>query len=93
MPTRLGLPPAWIVFKQEVQGLPERQGMIVDEADVLEEASEQLQLQLLAEQTKWWEQAKWDLRERLEKGDKKMKEKYSLQVAGEKLVFNLQPGE
>jgi hypothetical protein len=24
LPTRLGIPPAWVVFKQEVQGLPER---------------------------------------------------------------------
>lgn len=45
LPTRLGLPPAWVAFKQEVQGLPERQGVVLgdeEEPAMLEEAPLQL---------------------------------------------------
>lgn len=35
LPTRLGVPPAWVVFKQEVQGLPDRQGAALEGVEVL----------------------------------------------------------
>ena len=38
LPTRLGVPPAWVVFKQEVQGLPDRASPPVEDEHVWEEA-------------------------------------------------------
>jgi hypothetical protein len=38
-----------VVFKQEVQGLPDRQGKALEGVEILQEASENLQVQLLAE--------------------------------------------
>ena len=49
LPTRLGYPPAWVVFKQEVNGLPDRQRPLIPDVTLLEEAPAQLQEQLLQE--------------------------------------------
>ncbi len=93
LPTRLGVPPAWIVFKQEVQGLPDRSGQPVDDARVWDEADVSLQTRLIEEQAAWWYRAQGELQRRLEAGDKSMAEEHSRRVAEGKLVFNLQPGD
>lgn len=93
LPTRLGVPPAWIVFKQEVQGLPERSGRPVVDEHVWEEADVNLQTRLIEEQAAWWYQAQGELQRRIEAGDRHMAEQYSRQVAEGKVVFNLQPGD
>jgi hypothetical protein len=52
LPTRLGVPPAWIVFKQEVDALPDRQGASIDAeliGEAAKEAGKELQLRLIAE--------------------------------------------
>lgn len=55
LPTRLGYPPAWIAFKQEVQSLPEALGVSLGGEGCITEASRSEQERLIAEQSAWWE--------------------------------------
>jgi hypothetical protein len=66
---------------------------VLEGTEVLEEATENLQLQLIEEQSSWWNHAQVQLGERLEAFDKRMEANYAQQVAGGKLVFDLQPGQ
>lgn len=50
LPTRLGYPPAWLVYKQDVQGLPEAMGVGLGGEICLEESSKDEQEQMLSEQ-------------------------------------------
>jgi hypothetical protein len=49
LPTRLGLPPARVVYKQEVSSLPEVMGANPGDLESLGEASLDLQQALIAE--------------------------------------------
>jgi hypothetical protein len=93
LPTRLGLPPAWVVFKQEVRGLPERQGTVPEGVEWHQEASLELQEQLVGEQLRWWQQAEVELKDRISRGDISMAERYAASDEGSKVAFNLQPGD
>lgn len=55
LPTRLGYPPAWVVYKQDVQGLPEALGVGLGGEGCIEEAGGGDQEKLIKEQGSWWE--------------------------------------
>ena len=72
LPTKLGLAPAWVAFKQEVQGLPAREGSCPEGDEIWEEAHLDLQSQLIKEQLAWWDVASAEVKARLDKADKQM---------------------
>ncbi len=49
LPTKLGVPPAWLVYKQDLQSLPETLGVSLGGENCLEEATGDEQAQLLGE--------------------------------------------
>jgi hypothetical protein len=72
LPTRLGYPPAWIAFKQEVQSLPAALGVALGGESCIHEATQTEQEKMLAEQGAWWAIAEPHIRSKLEEADARM---------------------